>query len=98
MADHMAFLLFGDQSLNAYECLAGFLRRTTLGILSKSFLEQTSLALQNEIDLLSSIDRQRIPTFSSIQELNERYHISNTKNSAVDSALLCITQLTHYIE
>jgi iron transport multicopper oxidase len=98
MADHMTFLLFGDQSLNAYECLAGFFRRTNLGILSKSFLEQTSSALQSEIDSLSSVDRQRIPSFSTIQELNERYHASNTKNSAVDSALLCITQLTHYIE
>jgi iron transport multicopper oxidase len=98
MAEHMAFLLFGDQSLNAYECLTGFFRRTNLSILSKSFLEQTSSALQNETDCLSSVDRQRIPTFSSIEELNERYHVSTTKNSAVDSALLCITQLTHYIE
>jgi Starter unit:ACP transacylase in aflatoxin biosynthesis len=98
MAEDMAFLLFGDQSLNAYECLAAFFRRTNLGILSKCFLEQTSTALQNEIDRLSSVDRQRIPTFSSIQELNERYHVSTTKNSAVDSALLSITQLTHYIE
>lgn len=94
----MVFLLFGDQSLNAYECLTDFFRRTNLGILSKSFLDQTSYALQNEIDRLSSIDRQLIPTFASIQELNERYHASTTKNSAVDSALLCITQLAIYIE
>lgn len=98
MADHMAFLLFGDQSLNAYECLAGFFRRADLNILSKSFLDQASSSLQNEIDRLSSVDRQRIPTFSNIQQLNERYHLSGQKNCAIDSALLCITHLTHYIE
>jgi hypothetical protein len=98
MADHMAFLLFGDQSLNAYECLTGFFRRTELGILSKSFLEQASSSLQNEIDRLSSVDRQRIPSFSNIQQLNEKYHGSEQKNCAVDSALLCIAQLTQYIE
>jgi hypothetical protein len=98
MADRMAFLLFEDQSLNAYECLSGFFRRADLGILSKSFLEQASSSLQREIDRLSSVDRQRIPTFSTIQELNEKYHQSNQRNSALDSSLLCITQLTHYIE
>lgn len=94
----MAYRLFGDQSLDAYECLAGFSRRTNLNVLTKSFLDQAAFALQDEVDHLSPVDRQRIPPFCTIQELNERYNLASSKNSALDSALLCITQLADYIE
>jgi hypothetical protein len=98
MADQMSFLVFGDQSLNIHECLVDFLSRGDHGILSKSFLERTNSALQEEVDRLSNIDRRRIPTFNSIQQLNERYHVQAQKNAALDSALLCIAQLALYIE
>ena len=98
MSDKMAFLLFEDQSLDTHEFLAEFCHRGNLSVLSRSFLEQIGSALREEVDQLSSLERQRVPKFSSIQELNKRYHVGNIKNSAMDSALLCITQLAHYIE
>ena len=98
MADQMAFLLFGDQSLIAHDCLADFFAGGNHGILCKSFLERAVSALQQELDHCSKIERQRIPPFSSIPELNERYHAGTQRNAALDSALLCITQLALYFE
>jgi len=98
LSDKMAFLLFGDQSLDTHEFLTNICHRSNLGVLSRSFLEEVGFALREQVDQLSSLERQRVPMFSSIQELNKRYHIGGYKNSAVDSALLCITQLADYIE
>lgn len=98
MADRMAFLLFGDQSLNVHETLADFYHREDSGALSNSFLEHTATVLRDEVDGLSNVERLRIPTFSTIQDLNSSYNAQSRKNSALDSALLCITQLLLYIE
>lgn len=98
MSDKMAFLLFGDQSLQTHEFLADFCYRGNPSVLSRSFLEQVGSALKEEVDQLSSLQRQKVPNFSNIDELNKRYHIGGIKYAAVDSALLCITQLAHYIE
>lgn len=98
MADRMAFLLFGDQSLSVYDSLADFYRRKHSGTLCNSFLARTATLLQEEVDRLSNVERLRIPTFSTIQELNDRYNSQSRKNSALDSALVCITQLLLYIE
>jgi len=98
MADKLNFLLFGDLSLSVHETLVDFFRRKSYGILSKSFLERTALALQHEVDRLSSIDRGQLPTFSTIQELNERYNVQNKKTTVLDCTLTCITQILLYIE
>ncbi len=98
MSDTMAFLLFGDQSLGVHGFLADFYQHGNPSVLSLSFLEQVGAALREEVDQMSSIERQRVPQFSSIKDLNENYQVRKIKNSAVDSVLLCITQLVHYIE
>jgi iron transport multicopper oxidase len=98
MTEILNFLLFGDQSLSVYETLVDFFKRESYGILSKSFLDRTATALQDEVDRLSSIDRARMPNFSNIQQLNERYHAQVQKTSSLDSALLIIAQLALYIE
>jgi hypothetical protein len=98
MADQMAFLLFGDQSVIAHDSLANFFAGPRHGILCKAFLDQTVTALQKELDHLPKIERQKIPKFTSIPELNERYHAGGQRNSALDSALLCLTQLALYFE
>ena len=99
MSDKMAFLLFGDQSLDTYAFLADFCGGSNIpSVLARSCMEQVGTSLRREVDQLSSIERQRVPRFASVKELNENYHSHEGKNAAVDSALLCITQLAHYIE
>lgn len=98
MADGLAFLLFGDQSLETYGFLAGFYRQATQGVLARAFLDQAGHALRREIDGLGSLERAKLPTFRTLQQLNEKYHSCGTKHPAVDGALLSICQLAHYIE
>jgi hypothetical protein len=98
MADQMAYLLFGDQSLETHDFLANFFRQENPGVLAKTFLQQAGEALREEIDRLPRIERQRIPVFRTLQQLNERYHTQSIKYPGIDSALLCITQIAHYIE
>ncbi|KAI1345073.1 polyketide synthase [Xylariaceae sp. FL0016] len=98
MADQMAFLLFGDQSLDTHGFLADFFRRGSPSILSREFLRQASDALRDEIDRLPRVQRQRIPIFRTLQQLNESYHRQSLKSPGIDSALLCIAQLAHYID
>jgi hypothetical protein len=99
MSDKMAFLLFGDQSVDTHAFLADFCGGgKTPSVLARSFLEQVGTALRREVDQLSSIERQRVPRFSDVKDLNDNYHNHEIKNAAVDSALLCTTHLAHYIE
>lgn len=94
----MAFLLFGDQSLDTHGFLADFYRRGNPSVLSKEFLRLAGDALRDEIDRLPRGERKKIPIFRTLQQLNERYHAQPIKFPGIDSALLCITQLAHYID
>lgn len=98
MAENMAFLLFGDQTIDIHGFLADFFKSGNPSILTQSFFDKVGTALRAEVDQLSAIERRRVPHFSSIKDLNDKYHARDIKNAAVDSALLCITQLAHYIE
>lgn len=98
MSEKMSFLLFGDQSLETQGVFADLCREGKPSILSHAFIDRAALALQAEIELLPAQDRRRVPPFNTIQELNQRYHANTLRYSAIDSALLVITQLAHYIE
>jgi hypothetical protein len=98
MTERMAFLLFGDQSISAYDTLVDFFRRGNSGVLSTAFLDGAVSSLKAEVDQLSSVDHQQFPIFSSIRELNESYHAQPQRTAALDCALTCITQLLLYIE
>lgn len=94
----MAFLLFGDQSLDTHGFIDNFYRHVTPSILSKAFLDQVSSALCHEVDRLSNLEKNRIPSFTSIEDLNEHYHDRGVKHSGIEGALLCISQIAHYLE
>lgn len=98
MADKLAFLLFGDQSTDTHGFLAEFFRQPSRGLLANAFLEQVGRALRQEIEALPKLERSKIPKFLSLQNLNERYHAQSLKHPGLDGALLCVSQLAHYIE
>ena len=98
MSDNMAYYVFGDQSLETQSFLEDLCRRPEQGMLAKSFLDKAATALRQEVDRLSVVDRAQVPTFTTIQELNERYRGLQKKNNAIENALACISQLAHYIE
>lgn len=94
----MTFLLFGDQSLDTHGFLAEFIRVGEPGILAREFLRQVGDALRDEVNSLPSVERISIPTFRTLRQLNEKYYTQSTKAPGIDSALLCVAQLAHYIE
>lgn len=94
----MSFLLFGDQSLNTYPFLADFYRNGNPSILARTFLEQAGHALREEIDSLGKLERPKFPVFLTLQQLNEKYQAQERRHPGLDSALLCIAQIAHYIE
>lgn len=98
MADRMAFLLFGGQAAETHGFLAGLCREGNLSILSKAFLERASNALRQEVDGLGKLEKAHIPTFRTLYQLNDKYHSQKLKHAGIDAALLCMTQLAHYIE
>ncbi|KAK4645321.1 Polyketide synthase [Podospora bellae-mahoneyi] len=98
MADKLAFLLFGDQSLDTHGFLAEFFRQEKQGILAKAFLEQAGHELRKEVEKLPRVERSRLPIFRTLQQLNERYYAQKLKHPGIDGALLCISQLAHYID
>ncbi|KAK7739171.1 Type I Iterative PKS [Cytospora paraplurivora] len=98
MADKLAFFLFGDQSTGTHDFLADFFRQSERGILANAFLKQVDRALRKEIEELPRVERSKLPKFLSLQHLNERYHAQGLKHSGLDGALLCISQLAHYID
>lgn len=98
MTEKIAFLLFGDQSLDTHAFLAEFCRRGCPSILAKAFLERASHALREEVDSLPKFERANIPTFRTLYQLNEKYHAQSIKHPGIDSALLCISQIAHHIE
>ena len=98
MEDALSFPLFGDQSLNTYPFLAEFYRNGNPSVLAKTFLEQAGQALREEVDKLTKTERSKIPVFRTLQQLNERYNAHATRHPGLDSALLSITLIAHYIE
>ncbi|TPX15728.1 uncharacterized protein E0L32_000062 [Thyridium curvatum] len=98
VADQLAFLLFGDQSLDTHGFLADLYRRGPQGVLAKAFLAQSCESLRKEIEGLPKLEREKLPKFQYLQQLNQRYHAQTIKHPGVSSALCCITQLAHYID
>src|SRR5436305_13563140 len=98
MANNMDILVFGDQSIDSSPFITEFLAKGRPSILCTLFLEKVAAALRVEVSQLPSVEREQIPNFSTIQELNERYHEKQAPNPAINSVLLSICQFVQYIE
>lgn len=93
----MELYIFGDQTADCRH----FLRKVLLrkgNVLLASFLESAATALREEISRLSHVQyRERFPSFSNVQELVERYYEEGKPNPAIESAIVCLSQLAHFI-
>jgi len=92
----MHIFLFGDQTADQ----SSFLPKVFAckdHVLLASFLDRVNVALREEVAQLPRITRQRIPDFSTVQELSLRYHERAEASPAVESTILCVAQLAHFI-
>ena len=93
----MNVLLFGDQTADQYQILRRAVLHKHNAILT-SFLEHATLAVKNEIRRLPRWRRNAFPDFSSMNSLVEHYYAQGTKIEELESCLVTVAQLAHYIE
>lgn len=92
----MNILVFGDQTVDPHKFLLDALLLKEKPFLT-NFLQRTHVALRAETRSLPRHRRDSIPAFSNIHELTISYIGSNIRDPAIDSSLLCIAQLSHWI-
>jgi hypothetical protein len=87
--------VFGDQTA---DCRAFFAKVFTRkdNVLLQSFLERAGDAVRVE-NRNRTHPSKAVPNFTTIQELVDRYYRGETKDAAVESALVCISQFCHFI-
>jgi hypothetical protein len=88
--------VFGDQTADQSPLLRKIAKRRDNSLLT-TFLERSALALRDEIEKLPKGQRQAIPDFLTISELSDLYQQKGTKIAPLESALVTIAQLAHYI-
>ena len=94
----MKILLFGDQALDTRSYIQSQLIVGRTNPILYHFLNRVGVALRYEVSQLPPVERNRIPIFSTIEELVDRTKSESTSHQGIQSALLCISQLAHYIE
>ena len=88
--------LFGDQTADQYTLLHKIVLRKENAQL-QAFVERSALAIREECSRLPKSQRDVIPDFNSINDLKEAYYMKGVKVPMIESALIVIAQLGHYI-
>lgn len=92
----MNVLIFGDQTADQTQLLRRIVNRKDNTLLS-SFLERAASALRDEVEKLPKIKRASIPDFLTISHLIEAYNENDSKLPQLESCLVTIAQLAHFI-
>ena len=92
----MDLLLFGDQTADQYPLLRKICNRKDNALLS-TFLERVSVALRNEVSKLPRPQRDSIPDFLTVGQLVEAYYEKSLKIPQIESCLVTLAQLAHFI-
>lgn len=92
----MDILVFGDQTVQAHALLRKVFLKQGRPLL-RSFLQETQCVLADEISKLVYDRRVRIPYFSTLRELVDRYYKAGVRDASLESALMCLAQLAHFI-
>ena len=86
--------VFGDQTA---DCRAFFTKVFSRkdDVLLQAFLERSGDVLRVE-NKSRSHPSKAVPHFSTVQELVDRYYRGEAKDAAIESALVCISQFSHF--
>jgi iterative type I PKS product template protein len=91
----MNILVFGDQTSGQLALLRKVCSQK--GVLLTTFLQQASVALRAEVKDLPARQRQSFPDFLTILDLVENYNTGGLRIPPLESALVSVAQLAHYI-
>lgn len=92
----MDLFIFGDQTISQEQLLRRVAARKDNGLLT-AFIQRATSLLQDEIRRLPKRRRALMPDFLTLAHLVEGYYTSGTKVPELESALLTISQLSHFI-
>ena len=96
MALFVDLFVFGDQTASQEELLRRVAARKDNGLLA-SFVQRATSLVQDEIILLPHRRRALMPDCLTLAHLVEAYYTSNSRLPEIESALLTIAQLSHFI-
>lgn len=92
----MNILIFGDQTADQYPLLRKASMWKNNALLS-TFLERASVVLRDEVEKLPRAQREQIPDFLRASDLVEEYYGKGLKVPQLESCMVTIAQLAHYI-
>jgi hypothetical protein len=92
----MNVFIFGDQTADQIPLLRKIVSRRDNSLLA-TFLERCSSALREEVQALPKPQRDSIPDFLTISQLVQAYQETDAKVPQLESVLVTIAQLGHYI-
>ena len=93
----MDVLILGDLEVDFYSYLRDILLKRERTTLLASFIGHVTSTLRTAISALPRAQRQSIPPLNTLVEFLELYQKSDHHCAAVDNALVCFSQLTHWI-
>jgi Starter unit:ACP transacylase in aflatoxin biosynthesis len=91
----MEIYVFGDQTADCRLFLQKAVARKE-DVLLNVFLEKAAFAIRDEISKRAYVQSD-IPNFGNIQELADRYYERELPDTAIESTLVCLSQLIHFI-
>ncbi|KAF1839562.1 polyketide synthase [Decorospora gaudefroyi] len=92
----MNVLIFGDQTADQYPLLRKACTWKNNSTLT-TFLDRVSVVIREEVQKLPRTQREHIPDFLTTWDLIEAYHAKGSKVPQLESCLVTISQLAHYI-
>ena len=92
----MNTFVLGDQTASQISLLRKLVTRKNNNLLA-TFLERSSIALREEVQRLPKAQRDSIPNFLTINQLVEAYVEKELKVAQIESSLLTVAQLAHFI-
>jgi hypothetical protein len=92
----MNLLIFGDQTADQYPLLRKACTWKNNATLT-TFLDRVSVVIRDEVQKLPKTQRDQIPDFLTTWDLVEAYYSKGLKVPQMESCMVTIAQLAHYI-
>lgn len=92
----MDVIIFGDQTADQYPLLRKACTWKNNATLT-TFLDRISVVIREEVQKLPRTQRDQIPNFLTTWDLVEAYYAKGLKIPELESCMVTIAQLSHYI-
>jgi hypothetical protein len=92
----MDVIIFGDQTADQYPLLRKACTWKNNATLT-TFLDRISVVIREEVQKLPRTQRDQIPNFLTTWDLVEAYYAKGSKIPELESCMVTIAQLSHYI-